>query len=184
MTEERVQNEFESEVAPQTETAEKLVEGTSLNEQTEKAGEPIIEVVNLTKKFGDLLVLDDISETIRVGEKVVIIGPSGGGKSTFLRCLNVLEDPTSGQARSGVISARGRQAAGKSTIRPVSANKPTTAASSLDRSGRIAADCTSIPPSSETIIFLPPAQMRQGCFIINLAGREVNRTDGRRPSGA
>ena len=92
MTEERVQNEFESEVAPQTETAEKLVEGTSLNEQTEKAGEPIIEVVNLTKKFGDLLVLDDISETIRVGEKVVIIGPSGGGKSTFLRCLNVLED--------------------------------------------------------------------------------------------
>ena len=97
MTEERVQNEFESEVAPQAETAEKLVEGTSLNEQTEKAGEPIIEVVNLTKKFGDLLVLDDISETIRVGEKVVIIGPSGGGKSTFLRCLNVLEDPTSGQ---------------------------------------------------------------------------------------
>lgn len=56
----------------------------------------MIEVVNLTKKFGDLLVLDDISETISEGEKVVIIGPSGGGKSTFLRCLNCLEDPTAG----------------------------------------------------------------------------------------
>lgn len=58
---------------------------------------PIIEVVNLTKKFGDLLVLDDISESVYEGEKVVVIGPSGGGKSTFLRCLNCLEDPTSGQ---------------------------------------------------------------------------------------
>ena len=57
----------------------------------------MIGVVNLTKKFGDLLVLDDISETICEGEKVVIIGPSGGGKSTFLRCLNCLEDPTAGK---------------------------------------------------------------------------------------
>ena len=57
----------------------------------------MIEIVNLTKKFGDLLVLDEISEKIYEGEKVVVIGPSGGGKSTFLRCLNVLEDPTSGQ---------------------------------------------------------------------------------------
>ena len=43
----------------------------------------MIEVKNLTKKFGDLLVLDDISETIHEGEKVVIVGPSGGCKSTF-----------------------------------------------------------------------------------------------------
>ena len=57
----------------------------------------IIKVQNLTKSFGNLLVLDDISETIREGEKVVIIGPSGGGKSTFLRCLNCLEDPTAGK---------------------------------------------------------------------------------------
>lgn len=55
-----------------------------------------IETKNLTKKFGDLLVLDDISVEIKEGERVAIIGPSGGGKSTFLRCLNVLEDPTSG----------------------------------------------------------------------------------------
>lgn len=49
------------------------------------------------QKFGDLLVLDDISTKIYEGEKVVIVGPSGGGKSTFLRCLNVLEDPTAGR---------------------------------------------------------------------------------------
>lgn len=57
----------------------------------------MIDVVNLTKKFGDLLVLDDVTTTIKEGEKVVIVGPSGGGKSTFLRCLNCLEDPTSGK---------------------------------------------------------------------------------------
>ena len=57
----------------------------------------MIDVVNLTKKFGDLLVLDDISTTIEEGERVVVIGPSGGGKSTFLRCLNCLEDPTAGK---------------------------------------------------------------------------------------
>lgn len=49
------------------------------------------------KKFGDLLVLDDITETINEDERVVIVGPSGGGKSTFLRCLNCLEDPTAGK---------------------------------------------------------------------------------------
>ncbi len=50
----------------------------------------------MTKYYGDLLVLDNITDTIKEGERVVVIGPSGGGKSTFLRCLNVLEDPTSG----------------------------------------------------------------------------------------
>lgn len=56
----------------------------------------MIEVQHLTKKFGELTVLNDISEKIFQGEKIAIIGPSGGGKSTFLRCLNVLEDPTDG----------------------------------------------------------------------------------------
>ena len=56
----------------------------------------MIDVNNLSKSFGDHLVLDDISEHISEGEKVVIIGPSGSGKSTFLRCLNLLETPTSG----------------------------------------------------------------------------------------
>ena len=65
---------------------------TEVNEK-----DKLIEVVNLTKKFGNLTVLDNITESISKGEKIAIIGPSGGGKSTFLRCLNVLEDPTAGR---------------------------------------------------------------------------------------
>ena len=56
----------------------------------------MIDVKNLSKSFGDHLVLNDISEHIHPGEKVVIIGPSGSGKSTFLRCLNLLEIPSAG----------------------------------------------------------------------------------------
>ncbi|MBQ9860094.1 MAG: amino acid ABC transporter ATP-binding protein [Clostridia bacterium] len=56
----------------------------------------MIEAINLTKRYGNLTVLDEISETIHEGERIVIIGPSGSGKSTFLRCLNCMEDPTSG----------------------------------------------------------------------------------------
>ena len=56
----------------------------------------MIRVENLYKKFGKLTVLENISTTFRSGEVVSIIGPSGGGKSTFLRCLNLLETPTSG----------------------------------------------------------------------------------------
>ena len=56
----------------------------------------MIEISNLTKSYGNLQVLKGITTTIHEGEKISIIGPSGGGKSTFLRCLNCLEDPTSG----------------------------------------------------------------------------------------
>ena len=56
----------------------------------------MIEVKNLSKSFGDLTVLKDISTTIWEGEKVAVIGPSGSGKSTFLRCLNCMEDPSGG----------------------------------------------------------------------------------------
>ena len=56
----------------------------------------MIDVKHLSKSFGDHLVLDDISEHVSPGENVVIIGPSGYGKSTFLRCLNLLEQPTAG----------------------------------------------------------------------------------------
>ena len=56
----------------------------------------MIDVKNLSKSFGDHLVLDDISEHIYPGDKVVVIGPSGSGKSTFLRSLNLLEEPSAG----------------------------------------------------------------------------------------
>ena len=58
--------------------------------------ETLISVRNMSKSFGDNIVLNNVSTDIYKGEKVVVIGPSGGGKSTFLRCLNCLEDPTSG----------------------------------------------------------------------------------------
>ncbi len=56
----------------------------------------MIDVKNLSKSFGNHLVLDNISEHIYPGDKVVIIGPSGSGKSTFLRSLNLLEEPSAG----------------------------------------------------------------------------------------
>lgn len=56
----------------------------------------MIDVKNLSKAFGDHLVLDGIDEHIAAGENVVVIGPSGSGKSTFLRCLNLLETPSGG----------------------------------------------------------------------------------------
>ena len=58
--------------------------------------EALIQVADLYKHFGDLEVLKGVSEEIHKGEVVSIIGPSGGGKSTFLRCLNLLEKPDSG----------------------------------------------------------------------------------------
>ena len=61
------------------------------------ANEKIIEVVDLCKSFHKLEVLKNISVSFAKNEVVSIIGPSGGGKSTFLRCLNLLEKPSSGQ---------------------------------------------------------------------------------------
>lgn len=58
----------------------------------------MIEVKDLKKSFvPDKPVLDGINCKIEDGEQIVVIGPSGGGKSTFLRCLNMLEVPSSGQ---------------------------------------------------------------------------------------
>ena len=56
----------------------------------------MIKVENLSKNFGKLKVLKNISTTINKGEIISIIGPSGSGKSTFLRCINKLEEPTEG----------------------------------------------------------------------------------------
>ncbi len=56
----------------------------------------MISVKGLKKAFGENVVLKDINQEIKKGEKVVIIGASGSGKSTFLRCHNLLEQPTGG----------------------------------------------------------------------------------------
>ena len=56
-----------------------------------------IEVLHLTKRYGDNVVLKDIDFHVDEREVVCVIGPSGSGKSTLLRCVNRLEDPTSGQ---------------------------------------------------------------------------------------
>ena len=56
----------------------------------------MIEIKNISKTFKNNKVLDGIDLTINQGDVVAIIGPSGTGKSTFLRCLNLLEEPTSG----------------------------------------------------------------------------------------
>ena len=57
---------------------------------------PVIQVQDLSKSFGDNSVLRRVSMDVATGETVVIIGASGSGKTTFLRCLNRLEEPSAG----------------------------------------------------------------------------------------
>lgn len=59
--------------------------------------QPLIQVQNLGKSFGDMEVLKGITVDINEGDVVFVVGPSGSGKSTFLRCLNRLEEPTAGK---------------------------------------------------------------------------------------
>lgn len=59
--------------------------------------EPVIELIHLEKKFGDHEVLRDINLTVHRGEVISVIGSSGSGKSTMLRCVNLLEVPTGGK---------------------------------------------------------------------------------------
>jgi polar amino acid transport system ATP-binding protein len=77
----------------------------------------VIELVDIRKSFGELEVLRGISLRIEPGEVVCIIGPSGSGKSTLLRCINFLEQPTSGQ-----IVIDGRQVYYTMVERPGSSN--------------------------------------------------------------
>jgi polar amino acid transport system ATP-binding protein len=71
--------------------------------------EPVIEIVQLRKSFGDQEVLHGIDLVISKGEVVTVIGPSGSGKSTLLRCMNLLERPTSGMIRVLGVDLMGEQ---------------------------------------------------------------------------
>jgi len=71
--------------------------------------EPILRVVGLHKSFGSLAVLHGINLEVRRGEVIVLIGPSGSGKSSFLRCLNRLEEPTAGQVFLDGVEVTGQQ---------------------------------------------------------------------------
>ena len=70
----------------------------------------MITVEHLSKKYDDLIVLSDISIDIQKGEVISIIGPSGTGKSTFLRCLNLLEQPSGGSIRIGGVDLLDKKA--------------------------------------------------------------------------
>ncbi len=59
----------------------------------------MIEVQHLNKKYGELTVLNDVNAVINKGDVIAVIGPSGTGKSTFLRCLNLLEKPDGGSIK-------------------------------------------------------------------------------------
>lgn len=69
----------------------------SMTDDTESCVKSFLKVNNVFKNFGDLKVLNGVSLDIKKGEKVVLLGPSGGGKSTCLRCMNLLETPTYGE---------------------------------------------------------------------------------------
>ena len=68
-------------------------------ENETKAGDKIIELKGLTKKFGEMVVLDDISLTFEKGKTTVIIGPSGCGKTVLIKHIIVLLRPSSGDFR-------------------------------------------------------------------------------------
>jgi len=61
----------------------------------------MIEVRGLSKRYGDLVALADVSLEVAAGEMVVVLGPSGAGKSTLLRCINRLVQPSAGEVRIG-----------------------------------------------------------------------------------
>ena len=70
----------------------------------------LLEIKHLAKKYGDLAPLQDVNCTVESGEVISVIGPSGTGKSTFLRCINRLEIPDSGEVYfSGTLMSDNRK---------------------------------------------------------------------------
>lgn len=86
---------------------------------TPALGGNLIEIANLTKRYGERLVLDQVSLSVRAGETLAVLGPSGGGKSTMLRCINALNDWDSGQVRVGPYLLDPRTNSTAKLVRPV-----------------------------------------------------------------
>ena len=74
-----------------------MVDETLSSTKKDSSGDPIIQITELHKWFGELHVLNDINLTVKRGERIVICGPSGSGKSTLIRCINRLEQHQRGQ---------------------------------------------------------------------------------------
>ncbi|MBS7153927.1 MAG: amino acid ABC transporter ATP-binding protein, partial [Akkermansia sp.] len=70
-----------------------------MNEPPQHTPMPMFEISHLVKEFNAVHAVHDVTTQISQGEVVFIVGPSGSGKSTLLRCLNLLEEPTSGEIR-------------------------------------------------------------------------------------
>lgn len=80
----------------------------------------LLEIRNLTKRYGENAVLRDLSFTVRRGEVIVVLGPSGCGKSTLLRCINALE-PIQGGRNS--LGRRGDRPQPGGAARPAAAHR-------------------------------------------------------------
>jgi ABC-type polar amino acid transport system ATPase subunit len=83
----------------------------TISTPSKELGEPIIKVRDLHKYFGALHVIKGVDLDVATGEVVVVIGPSGGGKSTFLRCLNFLEEPSAGSIEIDNVVIKAREPA-------------------------------------------------------------------------
>ena len=77
---------------------------------------PAVRIAGLTKHFGDRTVLAGIDLDIAPGERIVIIGPSGTGKSTLLRCLNFLDTPDAGRITLGDLTLDAARATGREIL--------------------------------------------------------------------
>jgi len=83
----------------------------------ESSEKPIIKVRGLHKYFGPIHILKGVNLDVRPSEVVVIMGPSGGGKSTFLRCLNFLEEPSLGTIEIDGVEINAEESAGQRNVR-------------------------------------------------------------------